>query len=158
MVAVVNGEPTDVRMARTTVTVDYRPRGPDRPPLRGEQAPPPPKKDEQQAAPKLAPPPAKEQVKGKAVRAYFVIDVVDGDENVAAMVTSQRTKNKLRDAGVEAQLVGTDSPSYSLYREYVDRAGGPPAVLWVTAERRVRKAQKIAGTDTIEALLKGAEQ
>ncbi len=146
-VAIVNGEPTSNRMARTSITIDYRPRT-----LPKKEEPPPelpqPAKNVKQ--------PAKEQVKGKVVRMYFCVDPIDGDENVNAMITSQRTKNKLRDAGIEGVLVGSDGPNFASYAEYVRNAGGVPCVLYVTAEKKVRKGLKIASDAKIEDLLKEA--
>lgn len=147
--AVIDGEPT--QMAKTFIDVDYRPR--QQPRKEDPESPPP------QPAKQPTKHEAKEQVKGKVVKAYFLLDTIDGDENVNAMLTSQRTKNKLREAGVEGVLVGTDSANYvTNYKKYADDVGGPPCVLWVTEARKVRKASKIAPDAKIEDLLKEANE
>lgn len=172
-VAVVNGEPTDARMAKTLITVDYRPRQQPQqpPPDKDKDKEPPPDEDKdksvlpkqqqtkkERAAPKQ---PAKEVVKGKIDRVIFVIDPIDGDENVSALVQAQRTKNELKKIDVKPELATftTETQAAVLSKlnltEPVRKAGGAPVAVWIVSDR-IRKVTRLTPQTKLDDLIKEA--
>lgn len=140
--AIVDGEPTSERPAKTYIDIDYKPR--EKKLGKAEQ----PKQDD---GPKL------EKAKGVArapIRdVYLVVDQDRGDVNVNAKITSPALKNKMKADGlVEAKLLWADSPDVARagLTRAVAGAGGPTCVVVVTTENKVRKAFRPKPSDTVE--------
>jgi hypothetical protein len=144
-VAIVDGEPTDSRMAVTYVEMKYTPRGKAAPAKAGGP------KAEQKAAPS-----AEEGPKVTAV--YFVLDPIDDDVNLVAMIMSPGTRNKLKAAGLEPLLFPAGSPSIAKANltKFVEDAGGTPVAIYATAEGKVRKVARLAADATAESIIQGA--
>ncbi len=126
----VNGKLLSKRLCKTTIEVDYKPRGT-------------PAAEKPEAKPALA--------KGKVVDAYFVVDGTKGDANVNALVASQGLKNALWKMGIKRHVfdAGTDEGRGAIARNALEKYvkdAGLPALILVTEARKVRKAIKVPGT------------
>ncbi len=163
-VAIVDGEPTDTRMAKTVIVVDYRPR---QPPKQDREAPP--REDEKPAEKPVLPKlnqekkggPVEKAVRGKIDRVIFVLDVIDGDENVSALVRAVKTKNELMKLDVKPELAPFTSETQVAVlqklnlTEPIRKAGGPPCAVWIVRDR-VRKVTRLESTTKLDDLLKEA--
>lgn len=127
-IAILDGKFTSQRMAKTYVTVKYTPRSVAK----------------EKAITKAVP------VAGKVKDAYFIIDPA-GDANINALVTSSGLRNALRKLGVEGHTFPKDSENAVRFAPYVKDAGGVPAMILVTGEKKVKKAVRVPATS--EAIL-----
>lgn len=163
--ALVDGEPTSDRPARTLIEVAYS-RQPEPAKAGKWEAPRPvpelgPKpsesgKGEKQEQPKPAQAQA-QPARPKITTVYAVADLIDGEPNVLAAVTGNTLKNLLRKQGIDYVLVGTETGGIERLKlkQYIDDAGGHPCVIYAVGDK-VRRAVKLTPSATAEEIAKGA--
>lgn len=109
-------------------------------------------------APKAAKAPAAE---GKAVTCYLCYSFTDADPDVAALMRSTGTKNRLRGAGLTAETL--DANGANVRKIGLDVAAKEAGVTgafaaFVTGERRVKKIVAVSKSTTIDDLLRAAAE
>lgn len=151
--ALIDGEPTSDKPAKTLIEVDYTPK-------RGGQ--PLPNPDRAPEAKKQ--PVAKAETKSKAKAGppvvYLVADLDKGDDNVVAFIGSSGLKNRLLAAGVAGKdVVPVDTSAGGVARHgiqgFVDEAGGAPCAIVVRGE--TAKGMKLTSSTTAEEVAKLAQ-
>lgn len=152
--AVVDGEPTSATPARTWVQVSFT--------QKKEQGAPPPPPDpregqpQPQRQPKVKDRQPERQPEAEQVKAvYLVADLIDGDANLVALISSAGLKNRLRAAGYDRVVVGTEGDLVKKLnlQQFIADAGGAPCALVVSGDK-VKRSSKLTPQTTAEDLLK----
>lgn len=156
-VAIVDGEPTDTKPAKTYVVVKYAAKGkPVAEPPRGEQQP---KADVPKKAARIEATNGRARVKAKAAKVIVVVDNDKLDEpDAVALAGSTSLKNRLAEVGVkfEGYVVGSAEYREKKAERFVADARGTPAVIYVTDNETVLWVRRIVKGDTAEDIAKEA--
>lgn len=137
-VATVDGKFTANRMAETYITIKYTPRNtPAAEAKTLEKAP--------------------VDANGKVTDAYFLVDP-GKDVNVDAMVATVGLLNRLRGAGVTRHVLDVGSEKARRFAPYVKDAGGAPALILLTTEKKVRARVRCPATaEGVMVVVEGAK-
>lgn len=143
--ALLNGEPTSEKPAKTTIDVVYIPR--DKTPKSV--------KAEGKVAEKI---PVKET---KKPTVYLVADLDTGDPNIAALINSSGLRNRLKSKGFgNEDIVPVDTSTGADGKlgliSFIDSSGGAPCALVVKGDKVV-KSLKLTKTTTIDDIAKLVE-
>lgn len=148
--AVVDGEPTDSKPARTWVQVAATQKKEG-----GQPPPPPPEPKDSEPRPQRQPRQKEPEARAEGKSVYLVADLIDGDANLVALISSTGLKNRLKAAGYERVVVGTEGDLVKKLNlaQFIADAGGAPCAL-VVAGDKVKRSARLTPQTTAEDVLK----